>query len=153
MKILYKLFAVFIAFFYLSACTPIDGQGRYRIETIGNAKRSVGAIVISQQSVMVQGSITGRGSLIGGTAGGLIADNESDNAGIVFAGILAGAIVGEMIEKDANIHEATEYVIETDNKMLLTVVQVDVGNTIFKVGEKVILIHGYPSRLIKDPRK
>jgi len=153
MKILCKLFAVSIAFFYLSACTTTDGQGRYRIETIGNAKRSVGAIVISQQSVMVQGSITGRGTLIGGTAGGLIADNESDNAGIVFAGILAGAIIGEMIEKDANIHEATEYVIQTDNKMLLTVVQVNVGNIIFKVGEKVILIHGYPSRLIKDPRK
>jgi outer membrane lipoprotein SlyB len=71
----------------------------------------------------------------------------------VFAGILVGAIAGEMIESDANTHEATEYVIQTDNDLLLTVVQVNKNNPIFYVGEKVILIHGYPSRLIKDPRK
>lgn len=153
MNRIYKIFLIFSAFIYLSACSTVDGQGRYRIETIGNAKRSVGAVVISHQPVMVQSGTTGTGQLVGGTAGGLIADNNSDNAGVVFAGILVGAIAGEMIESDANTHEATEYVIQTDNDLLLTVVQVNKNNPIFYVGEKVILIHGYPSRLIKDPRK
>ena len=153
MNQVYKLFLIFSAFFYLSACSTVDGQGRYRIETIGNAKRSVGAVVISSQSVIVQASVSGKGSLIGGTAGGLVADNNSDNAGVVFAGIIAGAIVGEMIEQDANTHNATEYVIQTETKMLLTVVQININNPIFKVDERVILIHGYPSRLIRDTRK
>ena len=153
MKVILKLFVTTITLLYLSACATIDGQGKYRVETIGNAKRSVGAVVISHQMVVVQADISGKGSLIGGTTGGLIADNNSDNAGVVFAGIIAGAIVGEMIEQDANTHNATEYVIQTETKMLLTVVQININNPIFKVDERVILIHGYPSRLIRDTRK
>ena len=118
MKGFLKLSIATIILFYLSACSTIDGQGKYRVETIGNAKRSVGAVVISHQPVIVQADISGKGSLIGGTTGGLIADNNSDNAGVVFAGILAGAIVGEMVEQDANTHEATEYVIQTETGML-----------------------------------
>lgn len=153
MKGVLRLSVITIAMLYLSACSTIDGQGKYRVETIGNAKRSVGAIVISHQPVMVQSGSTGTGQLLGGTAGGLIADNNSDNAGVVFAGILAGAIAGEMVEQDANTHEATEYVIQTETGMLLTVVQINRNNRIFKIDERVILIHGYPSRLIKDTRK
>ncbi|ALE52421.1 MAG: hypothetical protein HOE35_01740 [Candidatus Ruthia sp.] len=153
MKVILKLFVTTITLLYLSACATIDGQGKYRVETIGNAKRSVGAVVISHQMVVVQADISGKGSLIGGTTGGLIADNNSDNAGVVFAGIIAGAIVGEMVEQDSNTHEATEYVIQTETDMLLTVVQINRNNPIFKTDERVILIHGYPSRLIKDTRK
>jgi len=153
MKGFLKLSIATIILFYLSACSTIDGQGKYRVETIGNAKRSVGAVVISHQPVIVQADISGKGSLIGGTTGGLIADNNSDNAGVVFAGILAGAIVGEMVEQDANTHEATEYVIQTETGMLLTVVQINRNNPIFKIDERVILIHGYPSRLIRDTRR
>ena len=153
MKGILKLFIATMVLLYLLGCSTIDGQGKYRVETIGNAKRSVGAVVVSHQPVIVQLDISGKGSLIGGTAGGLIADNNSDNAGVVFAGIIAGAIVGEMMEQDANTREATEYVIQTETGMLLTVVQVNKNNPIFKTDERVILIHGYPSRLIKDARK
>lgn len=48
--------------------------------------------------MIVQAGIQGKGSLIRGTTGGLIAGNISDNAGMVFAGIIVGAIVGEMLE-------------------------------------------------------
>lgn len=153
MNTIFKLSITTIVLLYLSACSIIDGQGKYRIETIGNAKRSVGAVIISHQAVIVQAGISGKGSLIGGTTGGLIADNNSDNAGVVFAGIIAGAIVGEMIEQDANTHQATEYVIQTETGMLLTVVQINRYNPIFKTDDRVILIHGYPSRLIRDTRK
>lgn len=149
---IFKIFTVLVTLLLLSACAT-TGDSRYRVETIGNAKRSVGAIVISNKPIMIQAGTTGTGSLVGGTTGGLIADNNSDNAGVVFAGIIAGAIIGEMIESNANVHKATEYVIQTKNDSLLTVAQVDKNNPIFKVGEKVILIHGYPSRLIRDPRK
>ena len=67
MNRIYKIFLIFSAFIYLSACSTVDGQGRYRIETIGNAKRSVGAVVISHQPVMVQSGTTGTGQLVGGT--------------------------------------------------------------------------------------
>jgi|TARA_B100000929_G_scaffold283168_1_gene263947 outer membrane lipoprotein SlyB len=148
--VLYKLFVALTVSLYLSAC--VDGVGKYRVESIGNAQRSVGAVVISYQPVFVQTESSGTGALIGGTTGGYIADDNSDNPFVIIAGVIGGAIVGEMVESDANTHEATEYVIQTENDLLLTVVQINKNNPIFKTGERVILIHGYPSRLIRDTR-
>jgi outer membrane lipoprotein SlyB len=136
----------------LSACSP-KGVNDHRIVTVGNARPSIEAVVISHQSVMIEVGTTGMGPVIGGTTGGLIANNNSDDIGIIIAGIIAGAVVGEVVESDGNLHQATEYVIQTQNGLLLTVVQANQKKPIFLIGESVILIHGYPSRLIKDPRK
>ncbi|AWF33676.1 putative outer membrane lipoprotein SlyB [Klebsiella oxytoca] len=43
-----------------------------------------------------------------------------------------------------------EYVIETENGNLMTVVQ---GNTpLFVEGNKILVLYGSPSRIIADPR-
>ncbi len=138
--------------FVILGCVNTDGDGRYRVETIGNAKRSIEAVVLSSQSVLVRSSTTGVGGVAGGTTGGIIAANNSDNPAIIFAGILGGVIVGDAIERAANVHDATEYVIENKANAIFTVVQINKNNPIFEPGDKVILVYGYPSRLIKDPR-
>ena len=84
--------------------------------------------------------------------GGAIALNNSDNVGVIIAGIIGGAIIGNVIEESANIHAATKYVLKTDTNAIFTVVQVNKSNPIFYSGDKVILVYGYPSRLIADPR-
>ena len=60
-------------------------------------------------------------------------------------------MIGNYIEGQDNVYPATQYVIETTNGILLTVAQIDEGNDIFKKGDKVILVHGYPDRLIANP--
>lgn len=73
---------------------------------------------------------------------------ESDNAGVIIAGIIGGILIGEAIKSADNVHDATEYVIRTSANTLFTVAQVYRGNIIFKKDDKVILVYGYPSRLI-----
>lgn len=136
----------------LVGCATTDGEGRYRVATIGNAKRSVEAVVISSQPVHVKSETSGAGRALGGATGGAIALNNSDNVGVIIAGIIGGAIIGNVIEESANIHAATEYVLKTVTNAIFTVVQVNKSNPIFYSGDKVILVYGYPSRLIADPR-
>jgi len=143
---------VFISFITIVSCAT-DGIGRYRVQSIGNAQRSVEAIVIRSAPVYVQEESSGSGAALGGAVGGGIAADGSDNVAVVIAGIIAGAIVGEYIEGVSNIHEATEYVIETSNGALFTVAQINANTEIFIEGERVILVYGYPTRLLRDTRK
>lgn len=135
----------------LFACSSMDTTGKYRVQTIGNAQRSVRAVVLSAEPVYIQGGTSGVGAALGATAGGGIASEGSDNAAVIIAGIILGAVIGDYIEGQDNVYPATQYVIETSNGILLTVAQIDEGNGIFKKGDNVILVHGYPNRLILDP--
>ena len=138
--------------FIIVGCSNTDGNGRYRVETIGNAKRSIEAVILSSQPVLVRSSSTGVGGVLGGATGGVIAANNSNNIAIIFAGFLGGVILGDTIERAGTDREATEYVIENRTKAIFTVVQINKNNPTFIPGDKVILVYGYPSRLTKDPR-
>jgi outer membrane lipoprotein SlyB len=135
-----------------SSCTTVDGTGRYRIESIGNAQRSIEATVISVEPAYIRRETTGAGAALGGTTGGAIAYNNSDNAGVIIAGIIGGAIVGNYVEGMNNVLNATEYVIQTSTGAIFTVAQVNKGHEIFVENDNVILVYGYPARLIRDPR-
>jgi len=136
----------------LTGCGTTDGVGRYRVATIGNAKRSIDAIIISSNSTLVQTNSTGVGAIAGGTAGGVAAALNSNNAAVIVAGIVGGVLIGGAIEGWENVHEATEYVIQTSTSAIFTVVQINKNNPIFHPKDKVILVYGYPSKLIKDQR-
>ena len=100
----------------------------------------------------IQLPTSGAGAALGGTAGGGIAASGTDNIAVIVAGVIGGIVIGEYLEGQANIKNATEYVIETNSGVLLTVAQIDEGNKIFSENDKVILIYGFPNRLIKNPR-
>jgi outer membrane lipoprotein SlyB len=68
------------------------------------------------------------------------------------AGIIAGAVVGDLIEANGNTYEGTEYVIESVTGLLLTVAQVNRDEEVSSKEDRVILVYGYPHRLIRDPR-
>lgn len=136
----------------LGACATQDGVGRYRIATIGNAQRTVAAKVLSADPVHIQTRTGEAGGVAGGLLGGAVAAEGSDNAAVIIAGVIAGAIVGSAIESAANVYDGTEYVIETETGALLTVAQVNSGSEIFSKGDRVVLVYGFPHRLIRDPR-
>ena len=136
----------------LSACVQ-DGVGKYRVQSVGNAQRSVAAVVLSAKPVLITQDTSGAGANAGGALGGAIAlDNNSDSATALVAGVIAGAVVGEMIEAHGNAFEGTEYVIESTTGLILAVAQVNEQSEIFRQGDRVILVYGYPHRLIRDPR-
>ena len=149
MKLRIPLFAVIL---FISACSSVDGQGRYRVQSVGNAQRSVEATIISATPVYIQEATSGTGSALGAMTGGGLAAGGSDNVAVIIAGIIAGAVIGDYIEGQNNIHGATEYIIETSSQILFVVAQINEGNMIFKNGDKVVLVYGYPTRLVPDPR-
>jgi outer membrane lipoprotein SlyB len=81
-----------------------------------------------------------------------LAAESSDNAAIIIAGIIGGAIIGNNIEASAGVLQGHEYLLETETGKLLTVAQPDSGNDILGIGSAAILVYGYPHRLTRDPR-
>ncbi|MDC3264446.1 hypothetical protein OAU51_03890 [Porticoccaceae bacterium] len=88
----------------------------------------------------------------GGAIGGALAAENSDNAAVIIAGIVAGAIIGNSAEVSGKTYGGHEYVIEKKRGVLLTVAQIDASSNVFSANDKVILVYGHPHRLIEDPR-
>jgi outer membrane lipoprotein SlyB len=133
----------------IGGCAPVnDGIGRYRVESVGNAHRSVEAVVLASKPVIILEQISGTGGAIGGA----LAAENSDNAAVIIAGIVAGAIIGNSAEVSGKTYGGHEYVIEKKRGVLLTVAQIDASSNVFSANDKVILVYGHPHRLIEDPR-
>lgn len=136
-----------------SACMPDVRPDSYAVGSVGTVNRTVAAIVISARPVAISGtSDTGgtTGALAGGVAGSSLGSNSRDNAIGALGGALVGAIAGAAIERQRTEQTGTEYVVQTDNGALLTIVQGDAGS--FAPGAHVLVLYGAPSRIIADPR-
>lgn len=143
---------VLVSAFMLSCATVPDGMGVYRIESVGNAQRSIRAEVLSVEPVRIIERNSGVGARAGGAMGAAIALEQSDNAAVIIAGLIAGAVIGNAIEESANIHNGHQYVIENSRGALLTIAQIDRGHDVYSIGDSVILVYGYPHKLLRDPR-
>jgi outer membrane lipoprotein SlyB len=90
---------------------------------------------------------TASGAIIGSAASG---GNGRGSALGTIAGAVAGGLVGAAIESNAAQQGGNEYVLQTENGNLMTIVQ---GlDPLFSVGQRVLILYGSPARIIKDPR-
>ena len=145
-----RVSAALLIYVLLFGCTaPTDP--RYRVATIGNATRSTPAVVMSSEAVIIQRSNSGAGATTGGAMGAAVAAESSDNAAVIIAGIIGGAIIGNAIEGEVGKANGHQYLFETESEALLAVAQLDEGNTLFQVNDKLVLIYGHPHRLVLDP--
>jgi outer membrane lipoprotein SlyB len=147
----FRLILIIPCGFLLASCVT-DGVGKYRVQSIGNAQRSITATVLSASPVIIAKDTSGAGSNAGGALGGAMGIDNSDSATVLVVGIIAGAVIGNAIEAQGNTFKGTEYVIKTETGLLLTVAQVNRNEDIFEKGERVVLVYGYPHRLIRDSR-
>ncbi|RMH94517.1 hypothetical protein EBB59_02260 [Lysobacter pythonis] len=137
----------------LPACTPNVRPDSYSIGSVGQVNRSVGATIISARPVRIDGS-RGVGTASGAAAGAVVGSNVggSDSANVIGAigGAVVGGIVGAAAERGASATTGIEYVVQTENGNLMSVVQGP--EPALQVGAKVLLLYGSPARLIADPR-
>jgi hypothetical protein len=71
----------------------------------------------------------------------VLQDDDDSNTGITH--VCSDRIINAL-------QKGMEYVVETENGNLMTIVQ---GITeLFKEGQKVLVLYGTPSRIIADPR-
>ena len=137
----------------MTACQPRISADSYAIGSVGQVNRTVRGVVISARAVNVSGTQSGlgagAGALTGGIAGSAIGSGARANAVGAVAGALVGGIAGAVIEESASRQIGMEYVVQTDNGALLTIVQ---GSELpLSVGQKVLAIYGTQSRVIADP--
>lgn len=151
MKILAVLGASVLA---LAGCASNISPQTYSVGSVGQVNRTVAATVISVREVNVAGT-TGVGGAAGTATGAVLGSSIGGNDGrsnIVGAigGAVIGGIAGAAIEANATKQKALEYVVETENGNLMTIVQGK--DAVFAEGQKVLVLYGSPSRLIADPR-
>lgn len=137
----------------LTACASNISPKTYSVGSVGQVNRTISATVISVREVDVAGTTglgTGVGAAAGGVAGSSLGSGGRENLIGAIAGAVVGGIAGAAIEGGATQQKGMEYVVETENGNLMTIVQ---GiTTIFSEGQKVLVLYGSPSRIIADPR-
>jgi len=137
----------------LSACAPNVRTDSYSIGSVGQVNRTVAGVVISVRSVSIDGSQGGgaaAGAAAGGVAGSTIGGSDRANAVGAIGGIVVGAIAGAATERSVSATRGLEYVVQTENGNLMTVVQGP--EPAYATGSRVLVLYGSPSRVIADPR-
>jgi outer membrane lipoprotein SlyB len=150
MKILMVLGAAIIA---LVGCASNISPQTYSVGSVGQVNRTVSATVISVREVNVAGTTGlggGAGSAAGAVAGSNMGSDGRDHLLGAIGGAVAGGLAGAAIEGNATKQKGMEYVVETENGNLMTIVQGT--DPVFTEGQKVLVLYGSPSRLIADPR-
>lgn len=146
--------AVFVVLGSAAGCAPNISPDSYSVGSVGQVSRTVRGVIVSVRDVHVQGTQSGvgaqSGALIGGAGGSNVGGGQGSDA---FAGAVAGAVVGGVIgaaiEESATQQPGVEYIVETTNGALITVVQ-GVENRM-SAGDRVLVIYGQRSRVIPDP--
>lgn len=137
----------------VTGCTPNVSPDTYSIGSVGQVNRSVAGVIISARAVTIDGS-TGGGSMAGGAAGAVagssIGGNGRANAIGAIGGAVVGSIAGAAVEGSAARQPGAEYVVQTQNGNLMTIVQGSVPP--LRVGQPVLVLYGSPARIIADPR-
>jgi outer membrane lipoprotein SlyB len=150
-----KTFAVLgTAIIALVGCASNISPQTYSVGSVGQVNRTISATVISVREVDVAGTTgvggsagTAAGAVVGSGAGG---NNSRGNIVGAIGGAVIGGLAGSAIEANATKQKGMEYVVETENGNLMTIVQG--SDIVFAAGQKVLVLYGSPSRLIADPR-
>jgi outer membrane lipoprotein SlyB len=137
----------------LAACTTsnpdvIRREDAQRMSTVQDA------VVLSVRPVTVDGNQSGiggaAGALVGGVAGSSVGGRrESAIVGVL--GAVAGAVVGNAVERAGTKEEAYEILVQLRNGERRSIVQAK-GNEALEAGDAVILINtGGKVRVTKAP--
>ena len=141
------------ALLLLSACSTDRGPSSYSSGSVGQVNRTVSGTIVSVRSVAVSGTNNvggAAGAGAGAIAGSALGGGTRSNLIGAIGGAVIGGLAGSAIERGQTEYSGFEYVVETSNGNLMTLVQ---GAPALSAGERVLILHGSPSRLIADPRK
>jgi len=109
----------------LAACHRDISPDSYAVGSVGQVNRTVRGVAISARPVNIGGSQSGLGIGVGAAGGGLAGSalgKGNGNGLAVLGGVIAGGIAGAMAEDAMTRQTGIEYVVETENSALLTIV-------------------------------
>jgi len=141
-----------IALALLAGCQRNVSPDTYSVGSVGQLNRATRAVVVSARAVNISGTQSGLGAMTGAAAGGIGGSQIGRGGGTaaaILAGVAVGGIAGAMAEEAATGQIGTEYIVETENGLLMTLVQGAIPY--FPIGQKVLVIYGSQSRIIAVP--
>lgn len=137
-----KLFI--IPLLLITACAPLQGQGRYSQHEVGQQTELEYGKVLAVKSVAITGDNSGMGmnagALAGSVAGYQVGNGNGQLAGLV-VGAIVGGIAGHIAEQQMAEKQGFEYIIKIDGKKKpISVVQYqNKDDVVFKKGDKVMV--------------
>jgi len=137
----------------VGCAAPNISPQSYAVGSVGQVNRTVPATVVSARPVAISGTsgVGGTsGAALGAVGGSSLGGSGRDHAAGAIVGAVAGALAGAAIEANATKQTGYEYVVETYNGNMMTIVQGP--DPAFNTGDKVLVLYGTPSRIIADPR-
>lgn len=137
----------------LVGCAANLSPHSYSVGSVGQVNRTIPATVISARQVDISGT-TGTGAGVGVGAGAVAGSGIGGSGRANMLGAIGGAVIGGLagaaIEQNATKQIGMEYVVQTENGNLMTLVQGPEAS--FHVGSRVLVLYGSPARIIADPR-
>ena len=152
MKITAFVFVAAVLIISQAACTPDVSPDSYSVGSVGQVNRTVRGVIVNVRPVKIGGTQSGvgvsAGVLAGGAAGSEIGGSDTANLIGAIGGAVVGGIAGAAIEESATRQAGVEYVIETTNGALVTIVQG--ASDKLTVGQDVLVIYGSRARVIAE---
>lgn len=96
--------------------------------------------------VRIEGTKSGVGAAVGAVAGGIGGSTVGDGRGsaiLAVIGSAVGGVIGGMAEEVVTRSDGVEITVRKENGDAIAVVQAVAPNEIFRVGDRVRLIHAY----------
>ncbi|ASK91859.1 MULTISPECIES: outer membrane lipoprotein [Xanthomonas] len=137
----------------LAACAPNVRPDSYGVGAVGQVNRTVSGVIVSARLVSIDGTQGGgavAGAGMGSLAGSSLGGSGRANAAGAIGGMVVGAIAGAAAERGVSRTQGREYVVQTENGNLMTIVQG--ADPELPVGQRVLVLYGSPARVIVDPR-
>lgn len=139
-----KIFRILLlcCFVLLSGCASQSGDVYSRSQAQRQLSVFYGTI-LAVDTVTIEGSQTGLGSVSGGVLGGIAGNTVGGGHGRALAtavGAIGGALVGTALEEGATRKNGVEVTVELDSGEVIAVVQE--ADDIYAVGDRVRIIRG-----------
>lgn len=136
----------------LGACAPQNTGTTYSGYEIGRPAAVDRGVIVSERDVEVRGPNTGVGTVVGaGTgavAGSYIGHGGRGSVLGAIGGAVVGGLLGHAVEDSASRGQATEFIIQRQDGAQFSVVQTNEER--LQVGERVVVIYGDQTRLMRD---
>lgn len=149
-----KRFLLIIAtLFLLASCAENINPDTVSVGDTGKSGSVTPATVISVNPIKVKGSKTvgqTAGAIAGAVGGSAIGSTTRINILTGLAGGLLGGFIGGAAEEAITAQEGYEYIIETANGNMITVIQGK--EPAFQKGDRVLLMGGSKARIVADNR-
>jgi outer membrane lipoprotein SlyB len=147
------LLSTLLATILLFGCAKNMSSQSYSVGSVRQINRTISGNITSVREVDITGTTGtggGAGSVLGAIGGSSIGGTSRDNLAGAIGGAVIGGLIGSALEKNTTKQQGLEYMVETENGNLMTIVQGLIP--LFGVRQKVLVLYGSPSRVIIDPR-